>query len=93
MDLIGERKIKKRKFFSFLISGLSTQIDITSSFITQIIFEKKFPFHFTFNTHTTTSHTSACNLTIETEKLSKPNYDGFSHPLIIEYRTINKYLS
>ncbi len=84
---------KKREFLGFLINGLSTQIGITSSFITQIIFEKKFPFHFKFKKNTPTSHTTVYNLTIKNEKLSKQNYDGVLHPFIIEYRTINKYLS
>ncbi len=89
MDLIGERIKPKSFLFCFLINGLSTQIDIASSFITQIIFEKKFPFHFTLKNNYTTSHTAVYKLTIENEKLSKQKSDGVLHPFIIEYRTNN----
>lgn len=83
MDLIGERIIKKRKFFSFLISGLSTQIDITSSFITQIIFEKKLPFHFKLKINTETLYKTVCDY------LSEQKYDDFLHLLIIKYIKVN----
>ena len=75
MDLIGERIKKKRELLGFLIYCLSTQIDITSSFIAQIIIAKKFLYHFTLKNNTITSYTTACILTIENEKLCKQKYD------------------
>lgn len=78
MDLIGERIKEKREFFGFLINDLSTQVGITISFITQIIFEKKFLYHFNLKKSVETLYLTVCDC------LRKQKYDGFSHPHITE---------
>ena len=78
MDLIGELIKQKREFFSFLNNGLSTQIVITLSFITRIIFNKKIPRHFNFKKNTKALYITFCDY------LVKQIYNEFKHTYIFE---------